>query len=121
MKAAKMSHSDTMLTVGPDRLVAVRYVMKNARQEVLIDTTEQEPVRFVYGSGDILPALEGPLTGLKVGDRKSFVVLPDSNSGFDEAYHFDVIIANIAPLTEASANVSDSSPTTDICGPDCDC
>lgn len=107
-----------MLCVGPERLISLRYIMKNARQEVLVDNMEQNSVHFVYGSGDILPALERPLMGLKIGERKTFTVLPE-DPGFDEIFHFDVIIDDIRLPTDERQKEA-SSPTDD-CGPDCDC
>ena len=105
-----------MIRVGPRRLVAMRYIMKNAKAEVMVNTVEQESVRFIYGSGEILPALEAPLTGLRIGDRKSFALSSETSPGLDQTFHFDVIIDDISWVTEDVPEKGDEH-----CGPGCQC
>ena len=87
----------------------MRYTMKNSAGEILVNTLEEEPVEFLFGSGEILPGLEHSLTGLKIGEQKSFSVSPETVPGFGQTIHFDVVIDDIRWAT------------VDECGPDCDC
>jgi len=113
---------DHMIRVGPERIIAMRYVMKNATDEVLVNTLEQEPVSFMFGSGEILPGLEGPLKGLKIGEEKSFSLSPDSTPGLDQTFYFRVIIDDVRWANEGSASEEHSGKKNDNdCGPDCAC
>ena len=107
------------LRVGSQRIVSIRYRMKNSDGQVLIDTFEGEPVKFRYGSGEILAGLEGPLTGLKAGEETRFSLRSETTPQLDQNYHFEVIVDNVPWAT-------DSAVTTDAndgvaCGSDCDC
>ncbi|MEX1241886.1 MAG: FKBP-type peptidyl-prolyl cis-trans isomerase [Cyclobacteriaceae bacterium] len=114
-----------MIRVGPQRVVAMRYIMKNSTEEVLVNTLEQEPVTFTFGSGKILPALEQPLTGLKIGEQKSFRLTPESSPGLDQTYYFDVIIDDIRWDNGDEPEPEDVGislqNSADDCGPDCNC
>lgn len=99
-------------------MVALRYTMKNASGEVLADTMEGEPAKFLYGSGEILPGLENFLTGLKIGDQKSFSVSGENTPGLNDAFHFDIVIDNI--WWPENKSLSASGGQSD-CGPDCAC
>ena len=100
---------DAVIEIGSRRIVAMRYTMKNAAGEILANTLEEGPVRFLFGSGEILPALEYPLTGLKIGEQKSFSLSPEAIPEFGQTIHFDVVIDDIQ---WAAGNE---------CGPGCDC
>jgi FKBP-type peptidyl-prolyl cis-trans isomerase SlyD len=48
----------------------------------ILDTSEgKEPLRFVSGSGQIIPGLDEQLVGLKAGEKKSVVVPPEKGYG----------------------------------------
>src|SRR5688500_15253035 len=116
---------NSLIRVGPYRVVAMRYVMKNETQEVVVNTMEDEPVTFMFGSGEILPGLEQPLTGLKIGERKSFSLSPEDSPGLDQIFYFDVIIDDIRWEPEGESKNLNRSLKQDVdldtCGPDCDC
>ena len=112
-----------LIRVGPHRIVTMRYLMKNSTEEVLVNIMEDEPVTFRFGSGEILPGLEQPLTGLKIGERKSFSLSPEMSPGLDQTFYFDVIIDDIRWISEGETkDVGTSLPSNiDPCGPNCDC
>ena len=111
-----------LIRVGPGRIITMRYVMRNAAHNVLINTLEQEPVKFTYGSGEILPGLEEPLAGLKVGEQKSFSLSATTNPDLDQTFFFDVIIDDICwPTEHQSDTVRDLKTHINECGPDCTC
>lgn len=104
---------NTVISVGSERIVSLRYTMKNAVGEVLADAAEQEPVKFLFGSGEILPGLESPLEGLRIGEKKSFSLSPETVPDLNETFHFDVIIDDIRPANDPESDAA--------CGPGCDC
>ncbi|MEX2234638.1 MAG: FKBP-type peptidyl-prolyl cis-trans isomerase [Cyclobacteriaceae bacterium] len=77
---------DASIQIGSHRIVAMRYTMKNSAGEILANTLEEEPVRFLYGSGEILPGLEHPLTGLRIGEQKSFSLSPELFLNLDKPF-----------------------------------
>jgi FKBP-type peptidyl-prolyl cis-trans isomerase (trigger factor) len=93
--------------------------MRNSAGELLIDTTDGEPVVFLYGSGEILPHLEQPLEGMVKGEKKSFSLSDTEVPGLGECYTFDVHVEDIAWPNEDQPTKNSPSPGT--CGPDCDC
>jgi FKBP-type peptidyl-prolyl cis-trans isomerase SlyD len=113
----------TLIRIGSGRVVAMRYRMKNSQGEVLINTLEGEPVTFLYGSGEILPGLEKPLSGLKIGEQKSFGLSAEAVPQFGQTMYFDVIIDDIRwPAGNDSPTIKSTlDNTADICGPGCDC
>jgi FKBP-type peptidyl-prolyl cis-trans isomerase 2 len=104
-----------MIRVGLNRMVALRYTMRNSSGEIIANTMHKEAIRFIYGSGEIVSGLEEALNGLRVGEHRSFKVSEDTAPGLNGTFQFDVIIDDITwadePKSRAAAN----------CGPDCLC
>jgi hypothetical protein len=112
-----------MITVGPKKMVAMRYIMKNAQGDILGNIMENEPVRFLVGAGTILPALEEKLTGLRIGDRKNFSINPETIAELTSTYSFDVVIDDIRWATRSELRAKEArvgKPDKD-CGPGCFC
>jgi hypothetical protein len=109
-----------MIKVGAKRKVAMRYTMKNAEGEVLADIMQEKPVTFLYGSGEILPELEGMLAGLKIGEHKSFCINPDNKSDVNRQFHFNVIIDDIEWATEFNPQpmTPEIKNANESCGPE---
>ena len=107
------------LRVGSQRIVTIRYRMKNSDGEVLVDTFQGEPVRFRYGSGEILAGLEGPLTGLKPGDQTHFSLRSETTPQLDQNYHFEVIVDDVSWATDPVIP-RDAKDGVD-CEPGCKC
>ena len=92
---------NSMIKVGPKRIVVMRYRMKNSEGEILADIMNTDPVKFLFGSGEILPELEGTLTGLKIGEHKLFALSSEKNGDLNRSYHFDVVIDDILWVSES--------------------
>lgn len=107
------------LRVGSQRIVSIRYRMKNSEGQILIDTFQGEPVRFRYGSGEILAGLEGPLTGLKAGEHAHFSLRSETTPQLDQNYHLDVIVDDVSWATD-SAVPTDAKEGV-ACEPGCNC
>ena len=54
--------------ISEHTVVSIRYKMTNTRGEVLENTMAGPPIQYIQGRGNILPALEAELNGLKTGD-----------------------------------------------------
>ncbi len=108
-----------VISVGANRMVAIRYVMKNSAGEILVNTMENEPVKFLYGSGEIVPGLESALQGLRIGDRKSFSLSKNISPALDQSFYFDVVVDDIWWM-ENERDPAQKKEAGD-CGPGCAC
>jgi len=57
--------------IGPNKFVVLDYNVQTADGEQVDSSDERGPLKFVFGEGKILPALEKSLEGLTVGDEKT--------------------------------------------------
>lgn len=110
---------NSQLRVGPKRIISIRYTMRNSAGDILVNTFSGEPVKFIFGSGEIIPELEEPLQGLRTGENKTFTLSPKGAASLHEAYHFDVKVEGIEWAREDSVTVGTIAKGD--CGPDCDC
>lgn len=69
-----------LLTVADGRVVLFHYVLKDDAG-VVIDASQEEPLAYLHGQGNIVPGLERQLTGLKVGDELQATVPPEEAYG----------------------------------------
>ena len=99
----------------------MRYTMRNAAGEILVDIMEEPAITFLYGSREILPALEKPLVGLQIGEGKTFSISPDESNGLHTTLYFDVIIDDIRWANEVHSDVSPVFVARQDCGPGCIC
>lgn len=110
-----------MIRVGLNRRVAFRYIMKNSSGEIIANTMDAKSVAFVFGSGEILPALENELNGLKIGEKKTFSVSGDDAPGLPGTFHFHVVIDNIWWAEDLPAKAEESTAGVLPCASDCFC
>jgi FKBP-type peptidyl-prolyl cis-trans isomerase SlyD len=109
------------MQVAKKTVVALRYIMKNGKGEVLENILDSSPVKYLHGSGNILPQLESSLEGLEPGNLKSFTFSENANlQSPGEVFHFDVVIDEVRPGTEEEIE-SGKPITSKECGPDCCC
>ena len=102
------------MEIVENTIVSLRYIMKNNEGEEIENTIEGPPVKYLHGSGKILPQLEILLTGLKAGDKKLIALeLPD-------AFHFEVEIDDVRMATKDEIKTGKPVTIRD-CGPDCCC
>jgi FKBP-type peptidyl-prolyl cis-trans isomerase SlyD len=82
-------------------VVSIRYKMTNSKGEVLENTLEGEPINYIHGKGNILPALEAELNGLKKGDCKTILISKEKGyNETDDEFIVEVIIDEIRQATE---------------------
>jgi len=88
------------MNITKERVVSVRYIMKNSNNEILENIMNSDPVSYVHGSAGIFPSLQQQLEGLKAGDKKE-VYLPALPGLTSEDFSFEVIIDDVrVALTE---------------------
>ena len=95
-------------------IVSLRYIMKTSDGEEIENTIAGPSVKYLHGSGKILPQLEASLAGLKAGDKKSIIL------EFPDRFHFDVEIDDVIMATPEEIK-SGTPNTVSNCGPDCRC
>lgn len=107
------------MQIDNNTVVSLRYIMKNAQGEILENTMESVSVKYVHGTGTILPQLEANLAGLSAGDQKeiSFTYIGSQPA---QPFHFDVVIDEVRNAT--SEEIQSRKPMKDEdCGPGCNC
>ena len=107
------------MKVEGNKMVALRYSVKNSGGGVITDIMSDVPFRYLCGSGGILPALEQNIYGLQPGENKSFVLLKDEQPGLFEDLYVDVVIDEVQD--PSPAEMPQTSSKTDCSGGDCCC
>lgn len=90
--------------------VIFRYKMTDSKGNVLFNNLNGKSVSYVHGTGEISTDLEKNMTGLKVGESKSFAIKDE----FDHSslYTVDVIIDSLEEMP---------SITNTHCDTNCNC
>lgn len=111
------------MQVADKRVVSIRYIMKNSKGEVLEDTMDGEPVRYLHGAGGILPSLEADLIGLQAGEERALLISNEQGyAGVDDTYSFRVIVEDVRLATEEELKMGGPLPVgKNACGSDCCC
>jgi FKBP-type peptidyl-prolyl cis-trans isomerase 2 len=82
------------MRITKDKVVSIRYVMKNDSGEELENTMQGDPVTYLHGGSSILQSLQSQLDGLEVGDKKP-VYLSEAEGSIGGTLVFEVIIDKI--------------------------
>ena len=73
------------MTIDNNQAVTLKYVLKtddeNGEKVVVEETTNENPLSFIYGAGMMIPKFEEHIKGLKTGDTTSFTILPEDGYG----------------------------------------
>jgi len=72
--------SEKDLTVKDDFVVGLTYSL-HVEGELVDQATEEEPILFVQGQGQIIPGLERQIYGMALGESKDVVVAPSEAYG----------------------------------------
>ena len=67
--------------VQPDSLLTLHYRISLENGQPLISTFESTPATMQLGRGDIAPTLERCLAGVTVGERHTFLLVPENAFG----------------------------------------
>jgi FKBP-type peptidyl-prolyl cis-trans isomerase SlyD len=71
------------MKVSENKVVALSYTLRenNLEGEILEVTDESRPLKFVYGSGMLLPDFEANVANLAIGDKFEFTLTADKSYG----------------------------------------
>ena len=130
------------MKIEPKKVVALTYVLRTEGFEgpVVETATKEEPLKFIYGIGMMLPAFEANIEGLEPGDKFEFKL--EANDAYgqrNEENVFDIPmnaftdeqgkvrqdllqVGNVIPMQDMSGNqyygevkkINDNSVTMDF-------
>lgn len=66
--------------ISDDVVVTLKYSV-SVDSQVVESSSDDSPIQFVQGRGDVIPGLENRLYGLSIGDQKEFIVAPEDGYG----------------------------------------
>ena len=69
------------MTISKDKNVSIEYTLKLDDESVVDTNVDSEPLKYVHGSGQLLPALESELEGMKAGEIKQVVLKAEEGYG----------------------------------------
>ncbi|MDQ0780166.1 peptidylprolyl isomerase [Chryseobacterium sp. W4I1] len=73
------------MTIENNHVVAVKYILHTIEEDgtkILVEeTTEENPLTFLFGLGRMIPKFEQNIAGLKAGDKAAFVIQPEEAYG----------------------------------------
>jgi FKBP-type peptidyl-prolyl cis-trans isomerase SlyD len=78
MEPATMSVPSQRVRGG--RVISLEYRVRLGNGEV-VESTSKGPIDYLHGGGQILPALERALEGMREGDRAAFSIAPEEAYG----------------------------------------
>lgn len=82
------------MKITSDKFVSVTYdlnVGEGEERELMEQATAEAPLKFIFGTGGMLPAFEGALKDLEVGGKFNFTIEPaDAYGEYDEANVLDL-------------------------------
>ncbi len=72
-----------MEVIGKSKVVALSYVLHDTSLdgEVIEATREGQPLKFIFGLGQLLPDFEKNIDGKKVGDKFGFAITAENGYG----------------------------------------
>ena len=111
------------MQVSDNKIVSLRYVMKDQRGEELENTLDGIPVKYLHGSGGIMQELQSGLAGMKASEKRSISINIDTGNNSQDKFYFDVVIDQIRDATKEEISKGHPIETVDEtdCGPNCIC
>lgn len=111
------------MTIQENKVVSLSYKLSNHKTgEIIEETTQDQPMVFLYGVGGILPQFEENIVGKKVGDTFDFSITSDHAYGMpnedqiamipvdvfkDEEGKFDAeyfVVGSTIPMSDSEGN-----------------
>ncbi len=72
------------MKIDQDKVAHIHYTLKDDQGQIIDQSSEQEPLAYIHGHGNIIPGLEQALHGKLAGDTLSVSVVPEQ--GYGERY-----------------------------------
>ena len=69
------------MNIDKDRAVQIHYHLTDPDGDVIDTSRDAEPLTYLHGRGDLLPAVEAALVGKTPGDKVTTVILPADGYG----------------------------------------
>ena len=69
------------MQVAENKVVTMQYTLTNDTDEVLDQSSADEPLEYLHGAGNIIPGLEKELNGKQVGDNLKVRINPEEAYG----------------------------------------
>ena len=92
--------------VADDIVVSLDYTLRLDDGEIIETTTDDGPVEFIQGYGQVLSGLEAKLYGMRVGDEKQLVIEAEDGYGEYDPEAVEVVPRDMFPedvdLTEGT-------------------
>ncbi len=93
--------------IRSDRIVTLDFELTDSDGTVLDTSTRVGPMRYLHGAGQLLPALEGAVTGLLMGAKKTIEVpCADAFGEPDEARIIEVTRTQLPPEAKVGEMVA---------------
>ena len=107
---AQTEKAETLVKDGSR--VSLEYTLSDNNGTVIESNNGKQPLTYIHGQAQLLPALEKELTGLKPGDQKSVVLKPEDAYGQVDSKAFrEVPKGNIPPESlKVGAQLTATSP-----------
>ena len=108
------------MQIENNKVVSLRYVMKDATGEVMEDNTLSAPFQYLHGTNNLVPSLEKAMSGLSAGDKKSISITDEQ---LNRVFFFDIIVDDVRATTQEE--IEKGTILTPIknndCNPGCCC
>lgn len=93
----------SLLAIGPDAYVTVRYAAFDEQGAEVERTPDDEPLTYVHGYAQIVPGLERALDGLQAKAQRRFTLNPEDAFGvLDETAVFEVDRADLGDAKDVA-------------------
>ncbi len=94
------------MQISDKHVVSMNYTLKDDQGMVLDTSENRDPLKFIVGSGMIIPGLEKELQGKEKGDEISVIVEPADGYGeYDDTRVVDVSKSQFQEGTEINAGM----------------
>lgn len=92
-------------TIAPNKVVSLSYTLMLTSGELADEATADQPLMFIHGIGQTLPAFDDQLNGLSVGDTFSFTLSAEEGYGESSPNYIVEIPKNIFEGPDVPADI----------------
>ncbi|MEO5995167.1 MAG: peptidylprolyl isomerase [Chitinophagaceae bacterium] len=98
------------MVVTKNKMVSIRYSVTDAEGIIVDSNTEFEPLHYLHGAGNILPALEYALEGAREMEEKQVILLPRQAYG---EYNEKLVVAVNKEAFQGSLDTAEPGMTVE--------
>ncbi len=98
-------------TIAPNKVVSLSYTLMLTSGELADEATADQPLMFIHGIGQTLPAFDDQLNGLSVGDTFSFTLSAEEGYGESSPNYIVEIPKNIFEGPDVPADILEIGAT----------